>query len=79
MVRAEDLESRCPFLCSGTPAAASGCSNGARDAEQKIQHLLETHSASKVQAYLVSLARDPEGAAKIKRYFPGGPQRFIPQ
>jgi hypothetical protein len=77
MVRAEDLEGLCPFTCNGTPAAASGCSAGAADADGKINRLLERHSAADALGYLRSLARSSEGASKITPYFPNGPRSRV--
>lgn len=72
IVRAEDLEGRCPFTCSGTPAATNGCMNGAMDADTRIDQLLKRYSATQVQDHLLSMAGNPEGRAKMKAYFPGG-------
>ena len=74
MLKAEDLEARCPFTCSGTPAASYGCSDGALDADRQIKQLLKIHDKAKVQRYLQTLASDPEGIEKIKPYFPNGPR-----
>jgi hypothetical protein len=74
MVKAASLEGRCPFTCSGTPAATYGCADGAINAENQIGELLKHHYKIKVQYYLQSIASDPEGTAKIKLYFPNGPQ-----
>jgi hypothetical protein len=74
MVKAASLEGRCPFTCSGTPAATYGCSDGAISAERQIGELLKHHDKMKVQYYLQSIASDPEGTAKIRPYFPNGPQ-----
>lgn len=74
MLKAKDPKGRCPSTCSGTPAANYGCLAGARDAERQITQLVRVHDKTKVQHYLQSLASDPEGAAKIKPYFPDGPR-----
>jgi hypothetical protein len=73
MVKAMSLEGRCPFTCSGTPAATYGCSDGAIDAERQIRQLLKVHDKMKVQDYLRTIASDQEGKEKIKPYFPHGP------
>lgn len=73
MVKAASLEGRCPFTCSGTPAATYGCSDGADDAERQIRQLLKFHDKMKVQYYLRTMASDQEGKQKIKPYFPDGP------
>jgi hypothetical protein len=75
MVRADYLEGRCPITCSGTAAATLGCRDGAIDANRQIDQLLKQFSAAKVQDYLRSLARNPEGLAKILPYFPCGARR----
>ena len=74
MVRAENLDARCPFLCSGTGAAAAGCTNGAIDAERQIQGLLKKHSRSEVQRYLRTLASTQEAKEKIHPYFQETPK-----
>ena len=52
MVRAQDLNARCPIICSGTPAAAPGCGEGAIDADDQIEELLRQFPSSQVQSYL---------------------------
>jgi hypothetical protein len=74
MIKADDLKNRCPCTCSGTPAAAYGCSDGALDAENQINQLLEIYSVKQVQAYLQSIAVSREAKIKIAPYFPKGPQ-----
>jgi hypothetical protein len=74
MVKAEDFENRCPFTCSGTPAATYGCAEGAEDAERQIRQLLGDNGATKVRKYLQSIAADPRGKVKIRTYFPNGPR-----
>jgi hypothetical protein len=74
MVKAARLEGKCPFTCSGTPAATHGCSDGAIDAETQIRQLLKLHDKIKVQDYLHTVAFDQEGKEKIRSYFPDGPR-----
>ena len=74
MVKAASLEGRCPFTCSGTPAASYGCSDGTRDAEMQIRRLLRVPDKTKVGDYLQFIASDPEGKTIIKPYFPDGPR-----
>jgi pectin methylesterase-like acyl-CoA thioesterase len=74
MIKADNLENRCPWTCSGTPAATYGCSDGALDAENQINRLLEKYSAKQVQAYLQSIAVSQEAKTKIAPYFPKGPR-----
>ncbi|MFC1885113.1 hypothetical protein ACFL2O_10115 [Thermodesulfobacteriota bacterium] len=73
MVKAEGLGRRCPFTCSGTPGATSGCPDGADDAEKQIMQLLKYHDAKEVMEYLKTLAKNSIGLSKIKPYFPDGP------
>jgi hypothetical protein len=74
MVKAVDLRGRCPFMCSGTPAATYGCSKGAKDAEREIKQLLADHDATRVRKYLRFVAASPEGKEKMAPYFPSGPR-----
>ena len=74
MVKAEDFGNRCPFICSGTPAATYGCAEGAEDAERQIRQLLADHDVTRVRKYLQSIAAGPEGKKKIRPYFPSGPR-----
>ena len=77
MVKAGDIEGRCPFTCSGTPAATYGCSDGAIDAENQIRQALEDHDVNEVIKYLKTLAQDQSGLEKLKAYFPDGPRAEI--
>ena len=80
VVKAGDLGGRCPSTCSGTPAAAYGCSDGAMDAANQIALLLREHSVAEVKKYLQVLAEDPQGLSKTKPYFPNGPRaEKVPQ
>ncbi len=74
MVKANNLDARCPFTCSGTPAAVAGCSDGESDAENKIADLLNKFSRSDVTQYLRSLASTEEAKKKIYPYFQETPQ-----
>jgi hypothetical protein len=73
-VRAETLDTRCPFLCSGTAAATAGCADGAIDAERQIEGLLSKNSRSEVQRYLRALASTQEAKEKIYPYFQETPR-----
>src|SRR6266566_1857925 len=64
MVKANDLNARCPFICSGTSGAAAGCGAGGSNAEEQISNLLEKFPASQVQNHLRSLASTPEARTK---------------
>ena len=74
MVRANDLSARCPFICSGTPAATSGCADGAGNADEQIDALLKQFSAAKVQAYLRRLGANPRTQERLGGYFRDGPR-----
>ena len=74
MVKANDLNARYPFACSGTPAAVAGCGDGESDANDKIATLLKKHSRSEVQHYLLSIASTEEAKKKINPYSQETPQ-----
>ncbi len=74
MVKAASLEGRCPFICSGTPAATYGCADGSIDAEGQIRKLLKLHDKRTVENYLHTVATNPEAKEKIRSYFPDGPR-----
>jgi len=68
-LRAATPDARCPFVCSGTPAEAQGCRDGAQAAEEGISQLVREHSVERIQAYLRSLASRPEAKDKMLPYF----------
>jgi hypothetical protein len=68
-VQAADLEGRCPFVASGTPAASAGAGDGAINAEDQICRLRKKYSASAVQGYLKSIASQPVAKQKMAPYF----------
>ena len=72
MVRANDLDARCPFACSGTAAASYGCSDGELDASSQIDGLLERYPRQEVQEYLRSYV-----AEHAHKYFDGELYPFI--
>jgi hypothetical protein len=76
MVKAKDLHARCPFICSGTPAATYGCLDGSHDADEQIATLLKQFSLSIVQAYLTQLASTPDARRGLSAYgyFQHGPE-----
>ena len=74
-VKAEDTNARCPFVCSGTPAAAEGCYEGARDAEKTVRDLISRVGVSTTTKRLESRVAMPDAKQSIRRYFPSGPQR----
>lgn len=72
MLRANDLDARCPSGCSGTAAASYGCSDGEQDASSQIDELLERYPRQEVQKYLQSYV-----AEHAHIYFDGEPFPFI--
>ena len=74
LVKSNDLNGRCPSLCSGTPAATQGCDDGAKDSENAITELINSHKSGDVKAYLKKLARDNDAQMNIDPYFPDGPK-----
>ena len=73
-VRAAALEERCPFTCSGNPAATQGCVDGATKASNGIDLLVRGFSKDQVEQYLRTLALDPTAQVKLKAYFTDGPR-----
>jgi hypothetical protein len=43
-LKAQDEHARCPFVCSGTPAASAGCTDGATDSEKMVDDLVASVS-----------------------------------
>lgn len=76
MLKAKDLRARCPFLCSGTPAASSGCVDGSHNADEQIADLLKRFSRPTVQSYLTKFASTPDARRCLSGYgyFQRGPQ-----
>ncbi|HTO09674.1 MAG TPA: hypothetical protein VMR86_21665 [Myxococcota bacterium] len=77
-VRARRLDARCPFTCSGTPAASDGCAEGSSDATRDIDSLLQRFPPGRVQSYLTSLAAQPEAREKLAAYFGNTPRAWLP-
>lgn len=73
MVKAADLDGRCPSTCSGTSAASHGCSDGAMNAEQQIEALLTDYDRTEIQRYLQTIANTEEALSITQPYFPDGP------
>jgi hypothetical protein len=74
MIKSIDLKARCPFICSGTPAATSGCAAGGGNASNQVDDLLNRYSSDQVKSYLQSIAATREAREKISDYFSDGPQ-----
>lgn len=68
-VRAIELDGRCPFVASGTPAAAAGARDGAMNADDQIDGSLRKYSKRAVQEYLRSIGSRPEAKEKMQHYF----------
>jgi len=77
-VRADALDARCPFICSGNPAATLGCADGGAKATNDIDELVRRVSGKRTREYLRTLAHDPVGRLKIKPYFGSGPRAEAP-
>jgi hypothetical protein len=75
MVRGKDLNARCPFVCSGTPAVASGCAEGANNADEQIRALLKQFPAQRVQTYLKQIGSKSDAWQRLSGYgyFRDGP------
>jgi hypothetical protein len=74
LVRAEALEARCPFMCSGDAAATLGCADGGAKASNDIDGLVRRFSRKQTREYLRTLAQDPAGRLRVKPYFGNGPR-----
>ncbi len=72
-LRADDFDARCPFTCSGTPAASAGCQDGAEAARESIDGLIERYGGRRTQEYLRSLAQSDEAKKRMEPYFRGLP------
>ena len=68
-VRAADLQGRCPFTASGTPAASAGANDGSLSANFQIDSVLKKHPASALYRYLRSIASSPEAKENMQPYF----------
>jgi hypothetical protein len=77
-VKADAIDARCPSSCSGTPAAAAGCADGAVQAAVGVSMALRKHPQGEVQRYLKGLASGSEAKRKVASYFPNGPESTKP-
>jgi hypothetical protein len=73
-VKAQDKTARCPSVCSGTPAASAGCSDGAADSDRVIGDLVRRLGDEDARRALASRVSLPDAAKSLRRYFPAGPQ-----
>jgi hypothetical protein len=72
-VRAREPEAKCPSVCSGTPAAARGCADGASEADRFVTELHREQGDQKAHARLSAWAASRECRDKTENYFPDGP------
>jgi len=77
ILKSQDLEARCPAICSGTPGAAAGCGAGGTDSSNAIAALVKEHGSARTKQLLEARVRDADGFSRIKRYFVNGPQAEI--
>ena len=68
-VKARRLQARCPFVCSGTPAAAAGCADGATDAESQIRRVVKLRGRVKAKRLVRSVAKTAAIKRKLAPYF----------
>ena len=65
----EDIDARCPFTCSGTPAESAGCANGGTEAWNQIRDSIESYGEPGTQQVLRLIAALPETKAQMAAYF----------
>jgi hypothetical protein len=73
-LKAADANARCPFVCSGTLAAADGCRDGAAAGEQAVREIVSRLGVSKAQRQLQTRVVRRDAQRNIRRYFPSGPR-----
>lgn len=74
-IMSKDMNSHCPIMASGTPAASSGAADGAMAAINGINDLVKNYGAARVQTYLEEVASPPSKVkAMLHGYFVNGPQ-----
>jgi len=78
MVKAANVDDRCPFRCGTTPCESQGCVEGAKDAAYQIKNLLKYYPRPQVQQYLQSLSSTGDAKKKIKPYFQDTPRADQP-
>jgi hypothetical protein len=69
-----DLDARCPFACSGTPAATYGCGDGEQAAREAVARLVAREGQTKAQAILRARVSRSDAQRALKLYFPNGPE-----
>jgi len=73
-IKARDVAARCPSVCSGTPAASAGCSDGATDSDKMIDDLVRRVGGEDAIRALASRVSMADAQECVRRYFPAGPQ-----
>ena len=73
-IKARDVAARCPSVCSGTPAASAGCSDGAADSDKIIDDLVRRLGVEDARHTLASRVSLPDAQECVRRYFPAGHQ-----
>ena len=76
-LKADDIDARCPFFCSGTPAAVAGCADGASAADAAIAALVRKRPVASVQRELRARVATKEARQAMQLYFPNGPTKEI--
>lgn len=75
ILKSSDTSARCPFMCSGTAAAAAGCQDGAVDSENQIAALEKKYGPARTREFLALRIAEDDGYSKIRSHFPYGPSR----
>lgn len=73
ILKSQDINARCPFTCSGTAAATTGCRAGATDAQNQIAALEKKYGRTRTQEFLSLRVGEDDGYSRIGPYFPYGP------
>ena len=74
-VKAEEEHARCPFVCSGNPAAAEGCRAGATEAEEMVGDLIHRVGVVNAKNRLRARVSMVDARESIRLYFPSGARR----
>ena len=74
-VRAQALDAACPITCSGDPAAALGCADGATAAHAGVEALIRQRGTEQARKRLRALASEALAMHKLEPYFKNGPSK----
>ena len=66
MVKSRDVSRQCPWLCSGTPAVAAACADGAANATSQIAGMLRRFPRKRVLACLRAYSTQPGVVAAFR-------------